>query len=195
MIGANKYFLVTPDGACNRSMKEQAMRSFCRLCRSPAAAAVLLALSGCDDAPVAPETAAPPTGELAARGGAPSNDWLTIDDVRSPAFWLIERSSGRDFVGDDPRVKVVESALDEAQAVFHENRRMLANRTAQLADVSGEEGEPILPETLLEDLSYPDKKGGKAWFGVRAQAYIVLRQTGSSHAQAIATMKEADGQP
>lgn len=161
-------------------------------------AAVLCAtiLQSCDDAALQPEPKETPATELSARGGSPSNDWLTIDDVRSPTNWLIERSSGRDFVGDDPRVPAVDQALDTAQAIFHENRRMLANRTAQLTDVSREQGEPMLPEVLLKDLSYPQKSPGKAWFGVRAQAYIVLRQNGGTHAEAVAALiEQAEGQP
>lgn len=159
---------------------------------SLASALSALALAGCDDAPVRVAQPGPETA-LAERGGEPSNRWLSHDDARSPTYWLIERSSGRDFVGDDPRVGIVDGALELAQARFHENRRMLANRVAQLTDVSSEQGEPMLPETILSDLSYPEKDGGRAWFGVRAQAYIVLRQSGLSHADAVAELLRRAG--
>lgn len=172
------------------------MRPFQHVIRPLAALLCATVLQSCDDAALQPEPAETSATELSARGGAVSNDWLAIDDVRSPTNWLIERSSGRDFVGDDPRVPVVDQALDTAQAMFHENRRMLANRTAQLTDVSREQGEPMLPEDLLKDLSYPQTSPGKSWFGVRAQAYIVLRQTGGTHAEAVAAMiQQAERQP
>lgn len=152
-----------------------------------------LAVAGCDDAPV--EVAKPgDTAELARRAGEPSKDWLTIDDVRSPAHWLVERSSGRDFVGDDPRLAKVVAALDLAESRFHENRRMLANRTAQLTDVSREHGEAILPEAMLSDLAFADRHGERAWFGVRAQAYIVLRQSVRNHAAAVAAIRDTSSE-
>lgn len=149
--------------------------------------ALPLAVAGCDDAPVEVAQSGATT-ELARRAGEPSKDWLTIDDVRSPAHWLVERSSGRDFVGDDPRLPKVTAALDLAESRFHENRRMLANRTAQLTDVAREHGEAILPEAMLSDLAFADRRGERSWFGVRAQAYIVLRQSGRDHAAAVAAI-------
>ncbi|ODN71811.1 hypothetical protein [Methylobrevis pamukkalensis] len=142
----------------------------------------LLAVAGCDDAPV---TASPPPSAAEAPADEwPAGDWLTVDDEREPARWLAERFPAAP--GSVPeRAARLGAALDRAEAVYHDTRRMLANRVAQVAEVSGEYGSPESPEAVLADLTLHPVHGGQLWFGVVSQAYIELRRGGRSHAAAV----------
>ncbi|BBE74441.1 hypothetical protein [Oharaeibacter diazotrophicus] len=153
--------------------------------------AALALCAGCGDEPAASRGGAadPPT-----RAEGETADWLVRGDDRPPERWLAER--GREAGGtaaDEARVAAVAAALDAAERQFHEPPRMIANRVAQLADLSAERGEPLAPERLLADLTFPMRDRPTGWFGVLTQAYVVLRENGADHAGAIGTLRTRFG--
>lgn len=153
--------------------------------------AVLALCVGCGDEPVAPR--ADDTAGNGADGAGIAGDWLVRGDERSPERWLAARG-GATAGAVDARVAAVAAGLDAAERQFHEPRRMIANRIAQLADLSAERGEPIAPERLVADLTFPMRDRPAGWFGVLTQAYVVLREGGADHAAAIATLRGRFGE-
>ena len=162
---------------------------------SPVTKPVLLLLAGlaagCDDPPAEPESDAPTAAP--AKATAAADAWLGVDDRRSPEQWLVERGAQQPVPADDPRVLALARRFAEANDHFQETPRMLANRTAQLTDVAREHGDEIPADLFLADLTFPSSDGSRLWFGVLTQAYIVLRQDGRTHAEAVATLRERYG--
>ncbi len=148
-------------------------------------------MAGCDDPPAEQENMAHKTAMPQEKPSA--TDWLAVDDTRSPAQWLAERDAGKPVRKDDPRVVALQERLDAAVARYHETRRMLANRAAQLTEVARENGDSLTAATILAELTFPSTDSSKLWFGVLTQAYIVLRQGGDSHAEAVARLREQYG--
>lgn len=155
--------------------------------------AALALCAGCGDEPAASRGGA---ADRPARTGGEAADWLVRGDDRPPERWLAERVPGPGGTGaDEARVAAVAATLDAAERRFHEPRRMIANRVAQLADLSAERGEPLAPERLLADLTFPMRDRPTGWFGVVTQAYVVLREGGADHASAIGTLRTRFGGP
>ncbi len=160
-------------------------RPFRRRTLAAAIAALPLALCGCDDPAV---ERAPRPGEDVAAATVPA--WLEIGDTRSPAAWLVARGGAR---ADEDREERLEAGLAEAGRVFHDSRRMLANRIAQLVDLCAEEGDPQPAERVLADLTVTPADDERLWFGVVAQAYVELRRRGGTHADAAAAVRRTFG--
>lgn len=124
-----------------------------------------------------------------------SEDWLTFDDPRPASQWLVERTIRFSENSDKVRVISLASLLTDAERTYHEKRRMIANRIAQIVDVSAEYGEPVLPEEVLADLIFKSEEPGKMWFGIIAQAYIELRRGGLPHEAAVLEVRREFGRP
>ena len=124
-----------------------------------------------------------------------SEDWLTFDDPRPASQWLVERTIRLSESSDKVRVISLSGLLTDAERRYHEKRRMIANRIAQIVDVSAEYGEPVLPEEVLADLTFESAEPGKMWFGIIAQAYIELRRGGLPHEAAVLEVRREFGRP
>lgn len=124
-----------------------------------------------------------------------SEGWLTFDDPRPASQWLVERTIRFSENSDKVRVISLSSLLSDAERTYHEKRRMIANRIAQIVDVTEEYGEPVLPEDILVDLNFESEEPGKMWFGIIAQAYIELRRGGLPHEAAVLEVRREFGRP
>ncbi|WP_428929400.1 hypothetical protein [Marinibacterium sp. SX1] len=119
--------------------------------------------------------------------------WLDVNDPRPPALWLVRRTHRFSESSEDMRVEQVSALLTGAERAYHENRRMIANRVAQIVDVTGEHGTPLLPEKILADLALPEEVG-RQWLGIVAQAYIELRRSGRAHDEAVQMVRQRVGE-
>ena len=124
-----------------------------------------------------------------------AEDWLTFDDPRPASQWLVERTIRLSENSDKVRVISLSGLLTDAERRYHEKRRMIANRIAQIVDVSAEYGKPVLPEEVLAELTFESAEPGKMWFGIIAQAYIELRRGGLPHEAAVLEVRREFGRP
>ena len=124
---------------------------------------------------------------------ADSEDWLSFDDPRPASQWLVERTLRFAENSDKVRVISLSDLLTDAERRYHEKRRMIANRIAQIVDVTQEYGEPVLPEDILVELIFESAEPGKMWFGIIAQAYIELRRSGLPHQAAVLEVRREFG--
>ena len=73
---------------------------------------------------------------------------------------------------------------------------MVANRTAQLAEMLAEDGKPEGPAALIEGLaSVVDPKRGKETYGELCQFYFTLRHGGADRDAALARLSARYGSP
>jgi hypothetical protein len=119
---------------------------------------------------------------------APPPTWLTPKDDIDPAAWLAAHRSGV-AAPDAAEIAGLREALGEAGLFFLESPRMLANRSAQLADMLSAAGLGEDMARLLVDLSHvagaADKK---QTFGELCQHYYNLRRQGQGREQALAAL-------
>ncbi|MBY6240855.1 MxaH protein [Methylosinus sp. Sm6] len=138
------------------------------------------------------------------KGEAPSSDavrvedktpgaWLRRDEA-DPAVWLASKEQGRAATPDDARVATLKKALARADFSFLETERMVANRTAQLAEMLAREGMSEDYATIIEELAaVVDAKKGKATYGELCGYYFSLRRGGASRAETLRILKERFG--
>jgi hypothetical protein len=119
--------------------------------------------------------------------------WLRRDEA-DPAMWLASKEQGRAASPTDPRVEALKQALARADASFLESARMVANRTAQLADMLAEAGMKEDYATIIEQLSaVVDAKRGKATYGELCGYYFSLRRGGADRVETLRILKERFG--
>lgn len=149
----------------------------------------MLSACGEDEAPARKPVAAIETasGAPASRAPAmrprPTRDWLERADGVAPEAWLAARSTPP---ADPARMAAL---LKEADALFDETPRMLANRTAQLQRMLAEKALMEAPQDLLEDfirLAREDgRTRGRFGFGDLCQHYFNLRAAGLGRGAAL----------
>ncbi|MFG1348035.1 hypothetical protein [Xanthobacter autotrophicus] len=110
-------------------------------------------------------------------------DWLERTDTVPPEVWLAARSVPP---ADPARMA---GLLKEADALFDETPRMLANRTAQLQGMLAEKGVAEPPQDLLEDFIRLAREDGgtrgRFGFGDLCQHYFNLRASGLGRVAAL----------
>ena len=122
--------------------------------------------------------------------------WIRRNDDIDPAIWLASKGVGRPLSSDDPTVERVGRAFQTAATRFLESDRMVANRTAQLAEMLAEDGKPEGPAALIEGLaSVVDPKRGKETYGELCQFYFTLRHGGADRDAALARLSARYGSP
>ncbi|MFG1371959.1 hypothetical protein V5F32_07280 [Xanthobacter oligotrophicus] len=136
------------------------------------------------------ETAAGASGPAASPAQArPARDWLERADAVPPEVWLAARSSSP---ADPARMAAL---LKEADALFDETPRMLANRTAQLQRMLAGKAVTEPPQELLEDfirLAREDARPGRrSGFGDLCQHYYNLRASGLGRLAALEALARA----
>ena len=73
---------------------------------------------------------------------------------------------------------------------------MVANRTAQLAEMLAEDSKPEQPAALIEGLaSVVDPKRGKETYGELCQFYFTLRHGGADREAALSQLSARYGSP
>lgn len=133
----------------------------------------------------------------------PTRDWLERADAVPPEVWLAAHTTPP---ADAARLAAL---LKEADVLFDETPRMLANRTAQLQRMLAEAAMAEAPQDLLEGFIRVARTGGRAdaqtlgrqrpgrlGFGDLCQHYFNLRAQGLSHAAALEALALAgQGRP
>jgi len=140
----------------------------------------LRALSACDDASESQKTVV----SIKQPGEIPV--WLSPSDTIEPSLWLRNREVGREVLSTDPEVDRLRRAMHQVEARFFEDRRMIANRTAQTADMLAEFGQPeryVDIMTALIDVA--DVSVGKKLYGEMCQHYLNMRKAGFSRSDAL----------
>ncbi|PWB95553.1 hypothetical protein [Methylosinus sporium] len=141
-------------------------------------------LCACNDA----NPQQPPAVEVTRKDELPK--WLTPIDRVDPAYWLAARKSGGAPV-DEGREARLRAALEVGAAHFLESPRMLANRTAQLADMMAEIGAAEDEAESIESLArVAAATGSKQTFGDLCQHYFNLRKQGATRDSALADLRE-----
>ena len=122
--------------------------------------------------------------------------WIRRNDDIDPAIWLASKEARRPLSADDPTAIRIREALHAAATRFLESDRMVANRTAQLAEMLAEDGKPEQPAALIEGLaSVVDPKRGKETFGELCQFYFTLRHGGVDRDAALARLSARYASP
>ena len=122
--------------------------------------------------------------------------WIRRNDAVDPALWLARKESGRPLSIDDPAVPRIKQAFRAAASKFLETDRMLANRTAQLAEMLAQDGRPEADADLIEGLSFVvSAERGKETFGELCQFYFTLRHNGADRETALAELRVRYGLP
>lgn len=139
----------------------------------------------------APE-AAPPSGVGSAKGvaarGGPAREWLDVGDDTPPEVFLATRSAPAGAPASAEAVAEIATLLSEADAVFDENRRMLANRTLQLERMLGEISVVESPQALLGGFIQVGRAIRRIGYSDLCQHYFNLRAAGASRDDALAAL-------
>lgn len=139
----------------------------------------------------APE-AAPPPGVGSAKGvaarGGPAREWLDVGDDTPPEVFLATRSALAGAPASAEAVAEIATLLSEADAVFDENRRMLANRTLQLERMLGEISVVESPQALLGGFIQVGRAIRRIGYSDLCQHYFNLRAAGVSREDTLAAL-------
>ena len=124
----------------------------------------------------------------------PSQSWIRRNDDLDPAQWLAAKEAGHPLPADDPAVLRIKKAFEAAAPKFLESDRMVANRTAQLAEMLAKDGKPESAAALIEELSsLVNRDRPKETFGELCQYYYILRHTGADRDTALAQLRTRYG--
>jgi len=125
---------------------------------------------------------------------APQASWIRRNDDMDPAVWLASKEAGRRLAPDDPSVARLRKAFGGAESKYLESDRMIANRTAQLADMLAKDGNPEAAADIVEGLSTVIGVGrGKETYGELCQFYFTLRHNGADREAVLAELQARYG--
>ncbi|WP_296580943.1 hypothetical protein [Xanthobacter sp.] len=140
----------------------------------------------------APEAAPPPgaggVAKASAARGGPAREWLDVGDDTPPEVFLATRSAPAGAPVSVEVVAEIAALLSEADAVFDENRRMLANRTLQLERMLGEISVVETPQALLGGFITVGRAVRRIGYSDLCQHYFNLRAAGASREDALAAL-------
>ncbi len=157
------------------------------------AIACLAMLTACDDRKRDREIGS--SDVVDANFKAPQSWFRRNDDIDS-AIWLASKGARGPLSADDPNVGRIRQAFLAAATRFLESDRMVANRTAQLAEMLADDGKPEQPVALIEGLaSVVDPKRGKETYGELCQFYFTLRHGGADRDAALSQLSARYGSP
>lgn len=140
----------------------------------------------------APESVPPPAGHRGIKSDAgprgPAREWLDVGDDTPPEVFLAARSAPAGTMASPEAVAQIAALLSEADAVFDENRRMLANRTLQLERMLGEISVAESPQALLQGFIGVGRVVRRIGYSDLCQHYFNLRAAGASREDALAAL-------
>lgn len=123
------------------------------------------------------------------RGAGAGREWLDVGDATAPEVFLATRSTPKGAPPASPEaVAEIAALLGEADVVFDENRRMLANRTLQLERMLGEISVVETPQALLAGFIAVGRAVGRIGYSDLCQHYFNLRAAGARRAEALAVL-------
>jgi len=153
--------------------------------------ACLIALPACEDRKSRQE---PVFTDRVVEKSDPSQSWIRRNDDLDPAQWLASKEAGHPLPPDDPAVFRIKKAFEAAAPKFLESDRMVANRTAQLAEMLVKDGKPESAAALIEELSsVVNPARPKETYGELCQYYYILRHTGADRDTALAQLQTRYG--
>lgn len=121
---------------------------------------------------------------------APQTSWIRRNDDVDPAVWLASKEARRLLAPDDVEVMRLRKAFEGAEEKYLDSMRMIANRTAQLADMLAKDGKPEAAADIVEGLSTVIGVGrGKETYGELCQFYFTLRHNGADRQSALADLQ------
>ena len=145
-------------------------------------------LAGCD------ESNDEPTKVVATEKPHDLPSWLSVKDNIEPALWLREREVGHDVLPIDPEVDRIRHAMNQLSERFFEDRRMIANRTAQTADILAEVHQPERYVDIMTGMvDVADTSPQKKLYGEMCQHYINVRRTGKDRTSTLRQLVDAYG--
>ena len=116
-------------------------------------------------------------------------EWLTVRDAIEPSLWLRSREVGRLVLPRDPEVDRLRRAMHQATLRFFEDQRMIANRTAQTADMLAEAGQSERYVDIMTGMvDVADATVSKKAYGDMVQHYLNLRKAGMDRTAALASL-------
>ena len=161
--------------------------------RALIAIACLATMTACDDRKQDREIGS--SDEVDANIKTPQS-WIRRNDDTDPAIWLASKGLDAAFGRRPNRRTRARRAFQTAATRFLESDRMVANRTAQLAEMLAEDGKPEEPAALIEGLaSVVDPKHGKETYGELCQFYFTLRHGGADRDAALMQLSARYGSP
>lgn len=115
--------------------------------------------------------------------------WLGATDRTDPAVWLASQGRDRQLDPNDPEALEMRRLLAVAGRRFLESDRMLANRTAQLAEMLSLDGRPESHAALLSSFSaIVEGTQAKVTYGDLCQFYLNLRRAGMQRGEALQSL-------
>ncbi len=149
-------------------------------------------LTACDDRKAQPKHAFNDVVEQ--KTETPQQSWIRRNDDIDPALWLSSKEAGRPLIIGDPAVARINQAFRAGASKFLESDRMVANRTAQLAQMLAEDGKPEAAADLIEGLSSAvNAERGKETYGELCQFYFAVRHNGADREAALAQLRRRYG--
>jgi hypothetical protein len=152
---------------------------------------VAMGVTACEERKPQPEE---PYGDVVSGKTDALQSWIHRNDDIDPALWLASKEAGHRLSPDDAAAARLKMALEDAAPKFLESDRMVANRTAQLAEMLAKDGKPETAVALIDGLSsVVSAAHGKETYGELCQFYFTLRHGGADRAAALAELRRRYG--
>jgi hypothetical protein len=153
--------------------------------------AVSVSATGCDeDEPQRGDAPVPGSSSAAEHREA----WLQPNSKYTAAQWLASRTSAEAKPLSDPEVKRLAVMLDNANKLYRESERMIANRAVQLEGMLKGIGVSEPASEILDDLTrIAGEVGQTEGFGAVSQHYYNLRSNDIGRGEALAALKSRYG--
>lgn len=121
--------------------------------------------------------------------------WMDIDSRLTPAQWLVSQGLTEPKPINDPDVRKAAATLAEANRLYRESERMIANRTVQLEQMLREIGvEDEGAILILTDLTHiAGEVGQTEGFGALSQQYFNIRASRIEREPALAELRARYG--
>jgi len=138
-------------------------------------------LAACDD-----DTAGSEDKVIAMKRPSDLPAWLTVKDKIEPSVWLRSREVGHEVLSSDPEVDRLRRAMHQAEIRFYEDPRMIANRTAQIADMLGEINQPERYVDIMTGMvDVADVSPSRQLYGEMCEHYLNIRKLGKDRTAAL----------
>lgn len=118
----------------------------------------------------------------------PSRAWLDLGDATAPEVFLATQSVPPGRSASPEMVAELSALLGTADAMFDENRRMVANRTLQLERMLGDISIQESPQALLQGFIAVGRRARRVGYGELCHHYFNLRASGASRQEALAAL-------
>lgn len=120
--------------------------------------------------------------------------WMHVDNKLTPAQWLVSQGLDQPKPVNDPDVRNAAATLQEANRLYRESERMIANRAVQLEHMLREIGVQENATSILTDLTrVAGEVGQTEGFGALSQQYFNIRASRIEREPALAELRARYG--